>query len=79
MTIPEEMVAMVLPETGRYLERRCVPVPSPTSEQVLLEVATCGVCRTDLHLVDGELPEAPLPIIPGHQIVGRVVALHDKT
>lgn len=78
MTIPEEMVAMVLPETGRYLERRCVPVPSPASEQVLLEVATCGVCRTDLHLVDGELPEAPLPIIPGHQIVGRVVALGDR-
>jgi propanol-preferring alcohol dehydrogenase len=42
---------------------------------VLLEVAACGVCRTDLHVVDGELPEAPLPVIPGHEIVGRVVAL----
>lgn len=75
MTVPDEMVAMILPATGRPLERRTVAVPTPGSEEVLLEVSACGVCRTDLHLVDGELPDAPLPIIPGHQIVGRIVAL----
>ncbi len=75
--IPHEMTAMVLAATGRPLERRRVPVPTPGSEQVLIEVTACGVCRTDLHLVDGELPHAPLPIIPGHQIVGRVVAVGD--
>lgn len=75
MTVPDEMVAMILPATGQPLERRTVAVPTPGSEEVLLEVSACGVCRTDLHLVDGELPDAPLPIIPGHQIVGRIVAL----
>jgi propanol-preferring alcohol dehydrogenase len=78
MSLPELMDAMVLVATGRALERRRVPVPRPGPEQVLLEVAACGVCRTDLHLVDGELPEAPLPVIPGHEIVGRVVAVGGK-
>ena len=77
MTIPDEMLAMVVTATGRPLEPRRLPVPRPAPQEVLLEVATCGVCRTDLHLVDGELPEAPLPVIPGHEIVGRVVALGD--
>ena len=77
MTVPDEMVAMVLPAAGQPLERRTVAVPTPGSDEVLLEVSACGVCRTDLHLVDGELPDAPLPIIPGHQIVGRIVALGD--
>ncbi len=49
------------------------PMPQPDDRQVLLEVLACGVCRTDLHLVDGELPHITLPIIPGHEIVGRVV------
>jgi propanol-preferring alcohol dehydrogenase len=75
MGIPGEMLAMVVAATGRPLEPRRLPVPRPAPEEVLLEVAACGVCRTDLHLVDGELPEAPLPVIPGHEIVGRVVAL----
>jgi len=52
-------------------ERRAVPVPGPG--QVLLKVSACGVCRTDLHLIDGELPEPRLPIVPGHEIVGTVV------
>ncbi len=77
MTIPEEMVAMVLPETRRPLERRTVAVPTPGYGEVLLRITACGVCRTDLHLVDGELPDVPLPIIPGHQIVGTVVARGD--
>ena len=78
MTIPDEMLAMVVAATGRPLEPRRLPVPRPAPQEVLLEVAACGVCRTDLHLVDGELPEAPLPVIPGHEIVGRVVALGDE-
>ncbi len=49
--------------------------PQPGPGQVKLRVGACGVCRTDLHVVDGELPPAPLPIIPGHEIVGRVTAL----
>jgi propanol-preferring alcohol dehydrogenase len=74
MTIPEQMTAMVLDEIGRPLQCREVPVPQPAAGEVLIRVSACGVCRTDVHLVDGELPEAPLPIIPGHQIVGAVVA-----
>jgi propanol-preferring alcohol dehydrogenase len=78
MKIPDEMLAMVVAATGRPLELRRVPVPRPGPGEVLLEVAACGVCRTDLHLLDGELPEAPLPVIPGHEIVGRVVAVGDR-
>ena len=49
------------------------PSPTPAADQVLIEVAACAVCRTDLHVVDGELPRPKLPLIPGHEIVGRVV------
>jgi propanol-preferring alcohol dehydrogenase len=77
MSIPDEMLAMVVAATGRPLELRRLPVPRPGPGEVLLEVAACGVCRTDLHLVDGELPEGPLPVVPGHEIVGRVVAVGD--
>jgi propanol-preferring alcohol dehydrogenase len=52
-----------------------LPVPQPGSGAVLIEVETCGVCRTDLHLVDGELPHPLLPVIPGHEVVGRVAAI----
>jgi propanol-preferring alcohol dehydrogenase len=51
-----------------------VALPSPSEEQVLIQVTACGVCRTDLHLVDGELPNTRHPITPGHEIVGRVIA-----
>jgi propanol-preferring alcohol dehydrogenase len=54
------------------LERRFLPAPD--AQQVLLRVRACGVCRTDLHVVDGELPDQPLPIVPGHEIVGEVIA-----
>jgi propanol-preferring alcohol dehydrogenase len=54
------------------MEQRPMPVPGPG--QVLLKVSACGVCRTDLHLIDGELPEPRLPIVPGHEIVGTVIA-----
>jgi propanol-preferring alcohol dehydrogenase len=75
MNLPAEMEAMLFEEPGQPLQRRTVPVPQPGPGQVLLEVHACGICRTDLHLIDGELPPAPLPIIPGHQIVGTVLAI----
>jgi alcohol dehydrogenase, propanol-preferring len=52
-----------------------VPIPTPAEDEVLLRVAACGVCRTDLHVVEGELPVHRSPLIPGHQIVGRVAAI----
>lgn len=74
-TIPETMNAMVLEEPGQPLQHREVPVPGISEAyQVLLKVEACGVCRTDLHILDGELAEPSLPLIPGHQIVGTVVA-----
>jgi alcohol dehydrogenase, propanol-preferring len=65
--------AMVLERPTRPLAKREVPDPKPGSGQVLVRVHACGVCRTDLHIVDGELPDPKLPLIPGHQIVGEVV------
>jgi alcohol dehydrogenase, propanol-preferring len=64
--------AMVLQSPGNPLRAAEVPVPQPGPEQVLLRVHACAVCRTDLHVVDGELPDPKLPLIPGHQIVGTV-------
>jgi len=69
------MRAMVLRKVGAPLSLEDRPVPSPGPGQVLLRVAACGICRTDLHIVDGELSEPKLPLVPGHQIVGRVAAL----
>lgn len=73
MPIPKTMRAMVLDAPGQSLVYREVPVPQPGPDQVLLKVHACGVCRTDLHVVDGELPDPKLPLIPGHEIVGSVV------
>ncbi len=67
------MRAMILDAPGRPLRPADVPAPRPGPEQVLIRVHACGVCRTDLHIVDGELTEPVLPLIPGHQIVGTVV------
>jgi propanol-preferring alcohol dehydrogenase len=64
---------MVLEEPGRPLAKKEVPVPVPGPDQVLVRVHACGVCRTDLHVADGELPHPKLPLIPGHEIVGTVV------
>ncbi len=74
MTIPATMRAMLLEAPGQPLRLREVPVPQPGPGQVLIRVRACGVCRTDLHIVDGELAEPKLPLIPGHEIVGRVAA-----
>jgi propanol-preferring alcohol dehydrogenase len=66
------MRAMVLDKPGQPLQLREVPKPKPGRGQLLVRVSTCGICRTDLHVVDGELPDPKLPLILGHQIVGRV-------
>src|SRR5688500_5563640 len=63
---------MLLDEPGRPLRAADVPEPSPGPAELLLRVEACGVCRTDLHLRDGELAPGHLPLILGHQIVGRV-------
>ncbi len=55
-----------------------VPIPIPAEDQVLISVSACGICRTDLHVVEGELPVHRTPLIPGHQTVGRVTALGDR-
>jgi propanol-preferring alcohol dehydrogenase len=69
------MFAMVLRQPRTALVGLELPDPVPGPDQVRVRIAACGVCRTDLHVLDGELPEPSLPIIPGHQIVGRVDAL----
>ena len=69
------MRAMVLEDIGAPLTAAQRETPCPGPGQLLLKVSACGVCRTDLHLVDGELPDTKLPIVPGHEIVGRVVAV----
>ena len=74
MTRPPTMRAMLLDATGQALRAATLPLPVPQGGQVLIAVHACGVCRTDLHLVDGELPDPKLPVIPGHEIVGTVVS-----
>lgn len=78
MNLPEKMRAMVLESPGEPLQLLEIPVPRPAPEQVLLKVNACGVCRTDLHIIDGELNNPKLPLVLGHQIVGNVVELGDQ-
>jgi len=66
------MRAMVFDAPGKPLRLADLPVPDPGPGEVLLEIDACAVCRTDLHIVDGELADPKLPLVPGHQIVGRV-------
>lgn len=72
------MRAMILDAPGQPLREADIPIPQPGPEQVLLRVRACGVCRTDLHIVDGELPHPKLPLILGHQIVGIVEEVGDR-
>jgi propanol-preferring alcohol dehydrogenase len=74
-TLPAKMTALRLHSPGQRLSADVVDVPQPGAGEVLVEVAACGVCRTDLHVLDGELPEMRYPVTPGHEIVGRVAAL----
>jgi propanol-preferring alcohol dehydrogenase len=69
------MRAMVLDKPGTPLVMRERPQQTLAAGEILVAVSACGVCRTDLHVVDGELPHPKLPIIPGHEIVGRVAAI----
>jgi propanol-preferring alcohol dehydrogenase len=69
------MQAMVLEAPGKALVFRERPDPEPGPGMVRVRVGACGVCRTDLHVVDGELPDIPYPIVPGHEVVGRVDVL----
>jgi len=66
------MRAMVLERPGAPLSFMERPDPRPADGEVRVRVAACGVCRTDLHVVDGELPNPKLPLVPGHEIVGRI-------
>ena len=66
------MHAMMLKKIGAALEWTELANPQPGRNEIRVKVATCGVCRTDLHVVDGELPDPKVPIIPGHEIVGRI-------
>jgi propanol-preferring alcohol dehydrogenase len=67
------MRAQVLTAAGRPLAAAELPVPRPDPHQVLIAVRACAVCRTDLHVLDGELPDPKLPLVPGHEIIGTVV------
>src|SRR5262245_16962988 len=69
------MRAMILDAPRAPLRSASLPIPRPVCGQVLLRVRACGICRTDLHVVDGELKEPKLPLIPGHQIVAEVVEI----
>jgi propanol-preferring alcohol dehydrogenase len=68
------MRAMVVAAPGRPLEAREIPVPDPGPEEIRVRVRACAVCRTDLHVADGDLAHPGRPVVPGHEIVGEVVA-----
>jgi propanol-preferring alcohol dehydrogenase len=72
------MLAMIFRQQGKPMSYEDARTPTPGPDQVLLRVQVCGVCRTDLHIIDGELTEPKLPLIPGHQIVGIVDALGER-
>ncbi len=72
------MRALVASAPGQALGLVERPIPTPGPDEVLVRVRACGVCRTDLHLVDGELPSCRYPIVPGHEIVGEVVSAGDS-
>ena len=75
VNLPPAMRAMLLERPGTPLRQATLARPEPGPGQVLLEVRACGVCRTDLHVADGDLPDAKLPLVLGHEIVGRVAGL----
>jgi propanol-preferring alcohol dehydrogenase len=72
------MHAMILDIPRTLLRPADLPLPVPGPEQILLRVRACGVCRTDLHIVEGELPQPKLPLVPGHEIVGTVERMGEK-
>jgi propanol-preferring alcohol dehydrogenase len=72
------LLRSIAPIESHPLELTEAPTPRPKSDELLVEVSVCGVCRTDLHVIEGELSRQILPIIPGHQIVGRVAEIGDQ-
>lgn len=72
------MKAMVLQRIGEGLVLSDIPRPEPHDDEVLIRVSACGICRTDLHLVDGDLPRPSLPLVPGHQVVGTIESVGDR-
>lgn len=72
------MYAMVLEEQGQLLKYKEVKKPEPKAHELLIKVHACGICRTDLHVVDGDLKEPKLPLIPGHQIIGTIEKIGQK-
>jgi len=69
------MKAMVFKTPGQPLELHDIPVPQPTTGQILIKIHACAVCRTDLHVVDGDLKSPKLPLVPGHEVIGTVMKL----
>jgi propanol-preferring alcohol dehydrogenase len=78
MELPLTINAMVLEKPKDPLVLKTLPLPLPLPQQVLIKVIACGVCRTDLHIIDGELSHPKLPLIPGHEIVGVVALTGNK-
>lgn len=73
MPLSSTMKAMIFTEAKKRLSLKNVPIPKVLPNQVLIKIIACGVCRTDLHIVDGELSHPKLPLIPGHEIIGKIV------
>lgn len=71
MAIPSHMPAMLLGRVGEPLKASEIAVPQPGPGQIVIKVAACGVCRTDLHIFDGELTQPKLPLVLGNEIVGH--------
>jgi len=78
MPLPDTMKAMVLEKPGQPLVLKKMAMPSHLPHQVLIRIIACGVCRTDLHIIDGELTNPKLPLVPGHEIVGVVAKVGSK-
>ncbi|HWK33824.1 MAG TPA: alcohol dehydrogenase catalytic domain-containing protein, partial [Hyphomicrobium sp.] len=74
-SLPKRMIAMEFDGAGHPLRQAHRAVKAPSGGNILIEVAACGVCRTDLHVVDGDLQHAKRHVIPGHEVVGRVIAV----
>ena len=75
MNIPRTTRAMVMEKARTPLQEKEIPTPQPSDDQILIKVNACGVCRTDLHILDGELAWPRLPLVPGHEIAGEVVGV----
>src|SRR4051794_2572189 len=71
----KSMQAMIFDGVGKPLILKQVPIPAPANDQVLIKIIACGICRTDLHVLDGELANPKLPLIPGHEIIGTAVSI----